>query len=74
MKTVKKVVITNEEWETLNNASELLESWYREAAGNDYESIDAMFEAIGDKYDGYSCMSLIRNVLNEVCDVIDVED
>ena len=73
MRTVKKVVITTKEWETLNNAADLIDTWFTQAATEDYKAIEEMFETIGEKYDGYSYIDIIRNTLIEVCDEIGIE-
>ena len=74
MKTVRKVVITNEEWNTLNDVAALFDTWRQDASKEDYGAIEDMFESAGEKYEGLSYMNFIRNVLDEVCDSIDVED
>jgi hypothetical protein len=74
MKTVRKVVITHEEWKTLADAADLLETWFKEATKEDYKAIEEVFETIGDEYCGYSIILFIRNTLNDVCEEIEVED
>lgn len=73
MRTVKKIIITTKEWETLNNAADLLDAWFNQATAEDYKAIEEMFETIGEKYDGYSYIDIIRNTLIEVCDEIGIE-